>query len=210
MLGHSSFKSTAFFLSNRDEKAAAESDDEWEWTDDDEEEQENQENVDPKAHLTAEKLEKVKDIIAKPEDRWRILWQETRHCESPSSVASSSSKASNASRCGSNLVQPSVDDPLSLVKVASAKQWKAISQKLSINLDGIDLGEEEAQMKESRPTTPSDFKPSTVQQLRLICWRIKPWDQPKVRHLFTSMLAAGWRVDCDEVFPKLFIGMVQF
>lgn len=42
-----------------------------------------------------------------------------------------------------NIVQPGVEngDPLSMVKITSAKQWKAISRKLTINLDGIDLNE---------------------------------------------------------------------
>ena len=42
---------------------------------------------------TAEKLEKVKDIIEKPEERWRILWQTSRNvggggCDTPSSASS--------------------------------------------------------------------------------------------------------------------------
>ena len=58
--------------------------------------------------------------------------------------------------------------------------------------------------------TVTDFKPTKEQQLRLICWKIKPWKQPKVGHgqprLFTSAFGAGWGVDCDEVIPGLFIG----
>ena len=62
---------------------------------------------------------------------------------------------------------------------------------------------------------PIDFKPTKVQQLRLICWKIKPWKQPKGslcggfhggRRLFTSTFAAPWGADCDEVYPGLFIG----
>ncbi len=44
--------------------------------------------------LTAEKLEKVKDIIEKPEERWRILWQKSRtpgSCDTPSSASSARS-----------------------------------------------------------------------------------------------------------------------
>ena len=59
----------------------------------------------------------------------------------------------------------------------------------------------------------ADFKPTKVQQLRLICWKIKPWKQPKEssyhgggRRLFTSTFAAPWGADCDEVYPGLFIG----
>ena len=56
----------------------------------------------------------------------------------------------------------------------------------------------------------ADFKPTKVQQLRLICWKIKPWKQPKSsfggQRLFTSAFAAPWGADCDEVYPGLFIG----
>ena len=94
---------------------------------------------------------------------------------------------------------------MSSVKVGSAKEWKAISRRLTINLDGIDLNEDHSNPP-VRPTTPGEFKPTTVQQLRLLCWRIKPWDQPRARNLFSSVLASGWGVDCDEVYPGLFIG----
>ncbi len=204
-----------------------------------EEENQNRENaqkVDPsnssEPRLTAEELEKVKAIIEKPEERWRWqpdLQQPRDSCDTPSSVSSSvhsslaSSNLSNLSNLSttsvnvaSNLIQPGVDggDPLSLVTVASAKQWKAISQKLSINLDGIDLDETATSStkdcvefsRSPRPHTPIEFVPTTVKQLRLLCWRIKPWDQPRARHLFSSVLASGWGVDCDEVYPNLFIG----
>jgi hypothetical protein len=44
-----------------------------------------------------------------------------------------------------------------------------------------------------RPQTPLEFKPTTVQELRRLCWQIKPWDQqPRKtfaeRQLFTSIL----------------------
>ena len=32
------------------------------------------------------------------------------------------------------------------------------------------------------------------------------WDEAKDKRLFTSMMAAGWGVDCDEVWPNLYIG----
>ena len=89
------------------------------------------------------------------------------------------------------------DDPLALVKVGSARQWKAISHRLTINFEDLDLDEkkeeEEQQQQhqlqqqqqqqqqqsyfeeeeevirvEERPSTPADFKPTTAQQLRLI------------------------------------------
>jgi len=33
------------------------------------------------------------------------------------------------------------DDPLSLVKVSSARHWKAISHRLTINFEGMELEE---------------------------------------------------------------------
>ena len=57
-----------------------------------------------------------------------------------------------------------------------------------------------------RPCTPIKFKPTTAQQLRLICWKVKPWDCQKDRTLFTSMMGTSWGVDCDEVHQNLFIG----
>lgn len=207
---HSSFKVT---------ESVSETDQDWEWTSwEDEAEEEdkevnnviaNDENHDPN-RLTEEKLQKVKNIIETPEEKWRLLWQSVRSCDTPSSVASSikSSNYSNSSKL-SNKIQPGPDsgDPLSSVKVGSAKDWKAISRRLTINLDGIDLNAEDCnQVEPIRPDTPCDFKMTTAQQLRLLCWRIKPWDHPRARNLFSSVLASGWGVDCDEVFPNLFIG----
>ena len=204
------------------EDPANQEDWEWVWEDEDEEGQqfENQENTDPAASpLTTEKLEKVKDIIEKPEDRWRNLWKTSRNgfcCDTPSSsVGSVRSFGSNLSNVSAaNQIQPGVEggDPLSLVKVSSAKQWKAISQKLSINLDGIDLEDNKVhpsiESPEIRPSTPTEFIPTKVEQLRRICWRVKPWDQPKASRgrLFSSIFASGWGVDCDEVHPNIFIG----
>ena len=207
---------------------------EWVWEDEDEEgeepeaEEDGAENIDPmpnsppvveKAMLTEENLEMVKEIIEKPEDRWRILWKTTRatpgdNCETASTGSSARSLSSNVSsflqQPPPNMVQPGVEggDPLSMVKVTSAKQWKAISRKLTINLDGITLGRDGDDNDDPlpRPATPSEFKPTTVQQLQLICWRIKPWEQPRARNLFSSIFAYSWGVDCDEVYPNLFIG----
>ena len=44
-----------------------------------------------------------------------------------------------------------------------------------------------------RPQTPLEFKPTMIQELRRLCWQIKPWDQPPrktfaERQLFTSIL----------------------
>ena len=46
-----------------------------------------------------------------------------------------------------------------------------------------------------------DFKPTTVPQLRLLCWKIKPWREPKSFKLFSSQFGVQWGVDCDEVHP---------
>jgi hypothetical protein len=50
-----------------------------------------------------------------------------------------------------------------------------------------------------------------VQQLRLVCWKIKPWKQPNFgfgggQKLFCTTYASPWGVDCDEVVSNLFIG----
>ena len=66
--------------------------------------------------------------------------------------------------------------------------------------------EEDLDTRFGRPTTPQCFVATKVQQLRLICWKIKPWDYPKEKKLFHSLLGAGWGVDCDEVYPNLFVG----
>ena len=167
----------------------------------------------------------VKEIIEKPEDRWRILWQKTRATAAASSdnceTASTGSSVSNVSsflQQPPNMVQPGVPeggDPLSMVKVTSAKQWKAISRKLTINLDGITLGKDDGDDDPMpRPETPSDFKPTTVQQLQLICWRIKPWEQPRARNLFSSIFAyrefqllanLGW-IDFDLGCSTILLG----
>ena len=62
-----------------------------------------------------------------------------------------------------------------------------------------------------RPQTPLEFKPTTVQELRRLCWQIKPWDQqPRKtfaeRQLFTSILATNWGCDADEVHPRILVG----
>ena len=196
--------------------------------------------------LTIEKLEEVKEIIEKPEDRWRTMWRKSLDSSAPSregtaSISSANSVFSNTSLAftnhqiypvkRANMIQAGVDknDPLSLVKVSSAKQWKAISRTLTINFNDIELEEGESKTDidkvsdttkvelpdsilsvkstvEERPMTPETFIPTKVQQLRLICWRVKPWECARERNLFHSLLGAGWGVDCDEVFPDIFIG----
>jgi len=165
---------------------------------------------------TEEKLEQVKDIIEEPEDQWRILWQQPREGEHPvpdtpeSSVISGSavsslsdhgsflsSKLSCAiqSQRGCNPVQPGLDDddPLSVLKISSARQWLDISQKVIVDVGGVASKE-----------TPADFSPTTAQQLRRICWQVKPTLQKGGggKKLFSSLFAAGWGVDCDEVSQR--------
>ena len=45
----------------------------------------------------------------------------------------------------------------------------------------------------------------TKKQLLAVCWTVKPWECPKDRRLFTSLYAAGWGCDCDEVTDYLTI-----
>ena len=210
---------------------------EWEWvweTDDETEDNENQEAV------TEKQLEQVTEIIGDPEEKWRHL---SRKSPSSSSLFEVKPRIS---------VQAGVEDndPMSLVKVASAKQWKQISRKLTINFDDLEepseaeaapplptktpldealeeaskqkrtAPQEEAQVcrqdpEESIPALHSNaaldtFKPTTVQELRRLCWHIKPWVHPAQtfaeRQLFTSILGSAWGVDADEVFPKILVG----
>ena len=84
----------------------------------------------------------VNDIITEPEENWRHILE--RRIPSPGGGTSCKSNSNNNNN-GFLTAQVGVeeDDPLAIVKVASAKQWKTISRKLTINFD--DLEEEEAQ-----------------------------------------------------------------
>jgi predicted protein tyrosine phosphatase len=243
----------------RDEQCRDESESEWEWVweDDDgneimiddskEKSLEIQEDrkltVDSETPiLTMERLEEVKEIIEKPEERWRTMWRKSLDSSGPSrtvSISSINSVFSGTSlaftnqypKKRENVIQAGIDksDPLSIVKVGSAKQWKAISKNLTINFNDIELQDGDVKTNpktandnaevgqndssliqtqglEERPTTPQSFVDTTVQQLRMICWKIKPWEYPKEKKLFHSLLGAGWGVDCDEVYPNLFVG----
>ena len=177
-------------------------DSEWEWvweTDEEEEEEETPE--------VAKQLEQVTEIIADPEEKWRHL---SKTPEVKPSIS----------------VQAGVEenDPMSLVKVVSAKQWKQISRKLTINFDDLEGSDDDKKVTDTEPTlnTPTpdtmesvedrlgNFIPTTVQELRRLCWQIKPWDHPPQtfaeRQLFTSILGSAWGVDADEVFPRILIG----
>ncbi len=205
-------------------------------------------NISNGGSVIEHKLEKVKDIITKPEEKWRQLPSPTGSTRSSNAAVTGSVSIQVFDFLNSNfssmnepvLLQAGVEDgdPLALVKVASAKQWRVISRKLTINFD--DLEEQEAAKtptptnataltvpsitttmsspspprspRSRRPATPDSFKPTTVQQMRRICWQIKPWDVPTSkktfaeRQLFTAVLGSGWGVDCDEVHPRILVG----
>ena len=170
-------------------KVDKEEGEDWEWVWEDEEEEKANDLSVSHLSVTTEKLEEVKEIIEKPEASWRVLRQ-----DSPVNSVTSGHQ-----------IQAGLDsnDVLSMFKVGSAKQWKAMSKNLVVNINDVP---EEALEEDVRPQTPSHFKPTKAQQLRLLCWKIKPWEEAKDKNLFTSVLAAGWGVDCDEVYPKIFIG----
>ena len=185
---------------------------EWEWVWETEDEDEDTPEV-------VKQLEQVTEIIAYPEEKWRHL---SKTPEVKPSIS----------------VQAGVEenDPISLVKVASAKQWKQISRKLTINFDELeekgDGTSKEGTQAEAVVEQPKvdhtasstdhgnkmdeceyrldSFIPTTVQELRRLCWQIKPWDYPPKtfaeRQLFTSILGSAWGVDADEVFPRILIG----
>ena len=210
-------------------------------------------------------LQQLNEIIAKPEEKWR------RRIHSYGSPDISNRSSFNMHK-GTVVAQAGVEenDPLSMVKVASAKQWKTISRKLTINFDDLEEDKPissaaETEIETANGTTapvpsstsnlvnvkdslitppdsvlqmetkqtepeitvsvsstdntswkvnddvpPANFKPTTVQELRRLCWQIKPWDQPRKtfaeRQLFTSILATNWGCDADEVYPRILVG----
>lgn len=243
---HSSFKRsrpTSTCLSVK--SGATNEDTEWEWVWETEEEEEEEEvkNTSSLVVPTIEqKLQEVNAIIAKPEEKWRQIH---RSLTPRTSSRNSCSQPKITAQAGVE-----ENDPLSMVKVASAKQWKTISRKLTINFDdleevssptpqplncmtavktpfeeALDEAKRQAMMAkpqisidktvvddslDDRPDTPLSFKETTVQELRRLCWQVKPWDQPKKtfaeRQLFTSILATPWGVDADEVHPRILVG----
>jgi protein-tyrosine phosphatase len=121
-----------------------------------------------------------------------------------------------------------VVDPLSFIEIKSAAQWKAMSERISWKFEDSDK-EKKKKKKQAEPTrvnfsikaketaaaaaavtSEGSFKPTKVEQMRLVCWKVKPWNQPKPRpgqsRLYSSQFAIPWGVDCDEVYPGLFIG----
>lgn len=240
---HSSFKRSRPTSTCLSVKSGNE-DTEWEWvweTEEEEEEEEEKNNFLNIAVPTIEqKLLEVNEIIAKPEEKWRQIHR------------SITPRTSSRNSCSQPKITAQIgveeNDPLSMVKVASAKQWKTISRKLTINFDdleevktpqqqptsnmtsiktpfeeALDEAKKQALIQpeiieqtleddslDDRPDTPLSFKPTTVQELRRLCWQVKPWDQPKKtfaeRQLFTSILATPWGVDADEVHPRILVG----
>ena len=121
-------------------------------------------------------LEKVKEIIEEPEERWRHLSisEQDEECD----VQDMKSPPSTS------LIQPeSETDVISLVKVQSAAQWKSITKCID-----LDLSEEEVIEKEH---DDNKFQETTRKQLLTICWQVKPWESSKDSRLFTSLYAAG-------------------
>ena len=130
-------------------------------------------------------LERVKEIIAEPEETWRYSDKSDKADWSdwPTTVKP-------------ELIQPPPEaDLLSLIKVSSAVQWKSISTKLDID-------------PSISPSHDHDEE-TTSKQVLSVCWQVKPWDWPKDSRLFTSLYGSGWGCDCDEVVPGLFIGDKQ-
>ena len=104
------------------------------------------------------------------------------------------------------LIQPKPDsDLLSLFKVTSAVQWRELSTKVDIDLDDREEEKEDNVAVDDK----NQFQETTSKQLLSICWQVKPWECRKDTRLFTSLYAAGWGCDCDEVYPGLFIGDKQ-
>ena len=91
-------------------------------------------------------IAKVVEIIEKPEDHWRILWQKQMKShgsvtQSPAeSVRSGQSQGSLYSNMSTttkpSLIQPMPEsDPVQIFKVASASEWMSISKKVTIRFD---------------------------------------------------------------------------
>ena len=134
---------TSICLSTKSDEAGG--DWEWVWETDDEvddaieeEESNNEENL----------LKGVNDIITEPEENWRHILE---RIPSPSKSSSNNNNGFLTAQIGVE-----EDDPLAIVKVASAKQWKSISRKLTINFD--DLEEVENAESKHQQITVSQFE----------------------------------------------------
>jgi len=122
------------------------------------------------------------------------------------------------------------EDPLGFIEIKSAAQWKAMAGRIRFKFEDEEQSPDQTATEEAaggaKPAykftvrlgaAPAEvdgssdaFQPTKVQQLRLICWRTKPWAQPPMgaggKRLFGTQFAAPWGADCDEVFPCLFVG----
>ena len=157
-------------------------------------------------------LEKVKEIITEPEESWRFPIKDVNDfdgVEVPSpckSFKSNISYGNFSTTSKPELIQPKPDsDLLSLFKVTSAVQWRELSTKVDIDLDNREEENEENVAIDDK----NQFQETTSKQLLSLCWQVKPWECRKDTRLFTSLYAAGWGCDCDEVYSGLFIGDKQ-
>ena len=161
-------------------------------------------------------LEKVVEIIKEPEESWRRL-----SCSETVVGAELGEELQDGEETigtvleegagpGVGLVQPPAPaDILSLFKVSSAARWKSVSSKITIDLSSEPtmLGTEEntkvglagVAAQQAVKSDCDTVQPTTVQQLLSVCWTVRPWDCTKDSRLFTSLFAAPWGVDCDEV-----------
>ena len=149
-----------------------------------------------------EGLEKVMIIISGPENGWRTMPEEEAEDRSPTALSNEMTSYA-ATTTKPHLIQEKFnceDDIMSLFKVDSAVSWLTISSHLTLTLDPV--YQEEEENKKDR----TSFTATSVKKLQAICWQVKPWDQKKDNRLFTSMFAAAWGCDCDEVLPGIFIG----
>ena len=186
-------RGSSFKISKAESKPECEDEVSWEWTweeeEEEEEEQEEQHQKEEPRHLavTTQKLEVVKNIIEKPEEYWRGNREEA-HPHPDTQLHQQVQQGLEEA-----------NDVLSLFKVGSAKQWKELSKNLVVNVNTDQTDEQGTYQKLymlpnsgefsntcflttadiskevfDRPLTPSSFKPTKAQQLRLLCWKIKP------------------------------------
>ncbi len=98
------------------------------------------------------------------------------------------------------------------IQVNSAKDWKDICAKVeSGEIEAVmdthdEVDKEQIAVSSNQQDAPPNFEPTTERHLNIICWRTKPWKDKKPSRLFSSQFAIAWKVDCDEVYPNLFIG----
>ena len=150
-------------------------------------------------------LERVKEIITEPEEKWRYTFNDE---EAEDGVSCCGSLGNFSTTSKPELIQPKLDtDILSMFKVSSAAQWKSISSNVEISLtEEESIASKDCDNENENPSETKVPDKVTRQQLLAVCWQVRPWECPKDRRLFTSLYAEGWGCDCDEVSPGLFIG----